>query len=210
MLMNKGAIDTAKQLILLIIIVILVVFLMFKYIPQGFANLWNQLLGIKTEGLKAYSLDAAISCSYYRCIEGCNSDGVKNSNVVAYGEDFNCSRDFCKLEWQDSGGKICDDNAKSHPVVVSMEEGMLSKEDLDFAKCIFEVEKPGEWAVPDFVTIDKAIKKNILEEEACGVEGVAGGTGIKKANIGSGTYYIWTYSKAWGGWGQTVVWSQTP
>lgn len=210
--MNKGAIDTAKQLILLIVIIILVVFLLFTYVPKGFANLWNQLLGIEIEGPKARSLKAAISCSYYRCMEGCNGNGVKDhrSNVATYGEDFNCTRDFCNSSWQDSGGKICDDNAKSYPVVISMEEGMLSKEDLDFAKCIFEVEKISEWAVPDFVTIDKTIKKNFLENETCGVEGVAGGTGIKRVIIGSGTYYIWTFSKAWGGWGQTVVWSQTP
>jgi len=56
------------------------------------------------------TLTEAIKCAYYRCKEDC-SEAIAKTNP-----DYFVCEDYCKEEWQDEDGKICDDIAKVHPV----------------------------------------------------------------------------------------------
>jgi len=62
-------------------------------------------------------LDAAISCSYWRCVSGCESPQTRDGDI------FQCRSNFCNASWTDTGksdGKICGDSAKAHPVTVNI------------------------------------------------------------------------------------------
>ena len=83
------------------------------YIVYGVLKKENPIFSTVPEALE---LEDAISCSYWRCVEGCASPMTRNT------ENFQC-KEFCNPEWTDNGqtnGKICGDSAKEHPVEVSL------------------------------------------------------------------------------------------
>lgn len=68
------------------------------------------------------TLTEAIKCAFYRCRDGC-SEAIAKTNP-----DYFVCEDYCKEEWQDEDGKICDENAKEYPVVVERPRGYITDE----------------------------------------------------------------------------------
>jgi len=64
-------------------------------------------------------LEAASKCAYYRCFgddkggKGCNSEMAKS---ISWNDDKQKCSEFCKKEFQDKDGRICNDKARAHPV----------------------------------------------------------------------------------------------
>lgn len=104
--MAKG-IEWYSFVIFVIALVILLIAI-FNLAKQNFAFL---------QAPEAVALEQAIACSYLRCAEGCASPKIAALDVIQ------CKTDFCNPEWTDTkktDGKICDDNAKAHPVTATV------------------------------------------------------------------------------------------
>ena len=152
----------------------------------------------------------AIHCSYYRCWEGCESKEVKEIRNDALG--FNCLS-FCDESFDINGDKkICDDEAKEHPIVITLDdETTISIEDIRFSTCIMEARDKDE-AKMHFIVMDmNAIKEK--KEDKCSLFSRPEKS-IVRAVINPGKYYVWSYSLDF--WGrnnrlaQTVVWTSPP
>ncbi len=115
--MKKGSIAIPKITTLLICIVTAIVLIAFMVAQVSTINLWD-VFGIEHKKISK-ELKAAIYCAYYRCTEGCDTaisevEGVVEKSV------FDCEK-YCKPEWRDDEGKICDDDNAKYPVVVTTE-----------------------------------------------------------------------------------------
>jgi len=64
-------------------------------------------------------LEEAIKCAYYRCYEGCEGAIEEVNSQI-----FDCS-EFCAEAMRDDEGKICDEDAKLHPVKVSLKKDQV-------------------------------------------------------------------------------------
>ena len=192
-----------KQIAAIIVFLILLVFgiiwVLQKLAPylnidSVFPWMWGQNT---PSGPEAVTLQFALQCSYYRCVDGCDSDQVKRLKYSAEGIFFDCS-DFCRAEFTDTGtlaGKICDDKAKTNPVAVSVlssDGEVISLDKLKFAKCIIETDSCGSAAgFSQLVLVERSIVKPNTET----VMNCATGhslAGISKAIINVGSYKIWT------------------
>jgi len=167
---------------------------------------------------EALELEQAIGCSYWRCVEGCNSPIVRELES----ETFKCRTEFCKPEFTDTKtpeGKICDENAKAHPVLATVPSGtglgqvvtknvlseMLSKKGED--KNIYISPSGDNCKDLGGGNVAYIDNRNVVKTEAkdllggCDVQDVispmAGGATLcaEKILVGSpqtGSFYIWT------------------
>jgi len=196
--MSKGATETIwigfVAIPLAIILLILGGYFLSR-IPKEGQSLWDYIkeLFITTNeitGPRAELLVDAIKCSYYRCDEGCNSQEVRKMSDKSYVDEnsWNCS-DYCKPEWTDTGtinGKICNDNSKYHPVIVSIKyEGIIERKTIEEFELLEQSDCKKVFEEADgipFSTISLP-KSFSCEKDWTGY--------IKKCEIPSGTYYVW-------------------
>jgi hypothetical protein len=211
---RKGGVswDSAVPAFVLIIVLLIVLIPFATKTVFGasdtMTNWWEMWFGGATPKPKPISeLEAAIVCSYYRCMKGCSSKEVNDLKMKFDEKLFDCAS-FC----ENSEGKICDENAMRTPIKVDVGgKEDISKQDFGFAPCIMRITNYDDYPGGDFINIQKT-KVKLIEEEECKSEsyGILKGA-VKKATIDAGTYYIWTRSKTLlGMWGQTIVWSELP
>jgi hypothetical protein len=110
-------------MLLVVIVVIVLSLILFKGGSWGLdtiPKMIEQWFG--TTSPEEKTLVKAVACAYYRCIEGCGSGKVKQTNWEdENGEKVSCLDNYCKDEWRDAEGKICGDVAKENPVKVYLD-----------------------------------------------------------------------------------------
>jgi len=214
--MSKAVTTQLIALILFVIVLaFIIVFLGSKIFPNtniDFIFSWftSGTTGNTPIAPEAIVLQNAIKCSYYRCVNGCNSEEVKRLKYSEEGSFFDCS-EFCKPEFTDTKtpeGKICDDRAKSNPVLArvgSSDGEKITFEKLNFAKCIVKVAGCDiSSAASKIIFLEKcSIKENTETNSMCGqIHGV----GINAVIIEPKSYKIWTSSPDFlGNGGSTFV-----
>lgn len=118
------------SLVLMVIILVIFVPMLLKGGSWGFDTIIKMIDDwLNPATPEENLLIKAMTCAYYRCIEGCNSGRVKISWEDEYGEKVSCVRDFCKSDWRDEEGKICGDVAKENPVRIYLESEVEVRED---------------------------------------------------------------------------------
>lgn len=150
---------------------------------------------------EAVMLQKALECSYYRCFKGCDSNEIKKLKYSSEGLFFDCL-EFCKQEFTDTGetdGKVCDENAKEHPVTVEVTSSggeKISSENLKFFTCMQETNTCDTGKdLPNFLYVDKsALKENTQTSVSCSWPGSVRIQGFSAAIISEGAYKIWTHS----------------
>jgi len=149
----------------------------------------------------AITLEAAIQCSFYRCTEGCASDNVKKLKNPTGGVPFDCSS-FCQEDWTDTkkpDGKVCDDNAKAHPVTADVLQTTyngekLSLSNIGFSPCIGESTSCGspEKGRPKFIYIEtNSVAPNTETKKGCMYS-----SGFQSLVVIPGSYKVWTTSRS--------------
>ena len=132
--MGKGSWSIEILVGLLIAVFILVVFV--PMIGRVAAEVWNSLLqalGV----IKPTNIEKAILCSYYRCVEGCNSPKMEEITWTDYNitknkmEPRSC-QDFCRLPCTEANvGEcytdtddftVCEDKSEKFPVKVTIKD----------------------------------------------------------------------------------------
>ncbi|OGW54475.1 MAG: hypothetical protein A2Y81_11760 [Nitrospirae bacterium RBG_13_43_8] len=129
------------------------------------------------------TLIKGMACAYYRCIEGCASGLVKTAIWEDDdGNKISCLESYCKDEWRDSDGKICDDNSRAHPVEISVSESITLIPG-GFFNAINPVEECTKsaggmgYAGTQWVFVDENLKAGYCGKERC--------------EMIATTYYIW-------------------
>ncbi len=149
----------------------------------------------------------AIKCSYYRCTEGCD---YVNAMTWQHLTDANCP---CS-EWYDETAKVCDDQAKGHPVKVQViEETAVYMNEIEFTDCLMsQVDYTNVLGGDRIVVI---VDKDDVEQEIG--KGICRGLHMIGDNYESlvikpGTYYVWSWSYPWGilGTKDTSVTTESP
>jgi hypothetical protein len=191
--MSKGiAYESIAKIILYIVLPIVVIgLLFFTYAPEGFKSI-SESLGLlpkETGAGKASVLIAAIKCSYYRCVEGCNSDNVKDLKIG----NLKCKEDFCKPGSQDSSGKVCGDNSKNSPVAVTLsEDGLLSLDDLSFLTCLKLSPKNSCNYMGGNMENTVTVQASAVKEETLVTGGACRYQSYKSFVVKAGSYNVWT------------------
>ncbi|MBL7169393.1 MAG: hypothetical protein ISS48_00035 [Candidatus Aenigmarchaeota archaeon] len=139
--MRKGlAEETTFKLVLGVIVLIGITYLFWSYAPDIMAFIQGQLEDLfeisQAKETAKKNLKAAIMCSYYRCKEGCDSKTVKLLEWTDSEGEKSCLEDFCTDKQDlDKDGKICDNDAKIHPVTLTLEYPVsLKREDIELEK----------------------------------------------------------------------------
>lgn len=120
----KGSIEvqTLVYLALGILLFATLAYILLKYTPLGSKTIFSMIDDwMNFQSPEEKTLLKAMSCAYYRCIDGCGSSKVKVSWEDESGEKVSCLDDFCKDEWRDGEGKICGEVAKENPVKVYLD-----------------------------------------------------------------------------------------
>jgi hypothetical protein len=197
----KGAILTTRQIIELIFVVVLVGAFLFIGIEKVWALIQKAVLGplsgevIPTGTEEATSLEAAIKCSYLRCLDGCGKESIKNLQISST---KNCDTDYCVPYQKD--GKVCGDDAKTNPVKVTLANNqVISREKLktaatgDLGACMVKSDScNAQFAMKGWVNIQKeVIVEKQWEKTNCPyirtqVEG------FDKVVVSAEKYEVWT------------------
>jgi len=139
---------------------------------------------------KRNPMTEAIKCAYYRCYDGCTKVESKVDSRI-----FDCS-EFCKYQEWGIDEKICDENAKLHPVKVSLEEEQVlrfyKKPYSFFGTTIDTCKKSGSGGCfPIMEIYTELIVDNDPDKECKEAEGLGG---FEMCNLRKGDYYIWAES----------------
>ncbi|PIX51079.1 MAG: hypothetical protein COZ52_00760 [Candidatus Aenigmarchaeota archaeon CG_4_8_14_3_um_filter_37_24] len=134
--MSKGmAEETVYKLVLAVLLIVVMSWFLLgpgKNIMNGFLDYLMSLFGMDPASQRlAKSFQVALTCSYYRCKDGCDKPGLdKLQWKDSEDKIWSCKDDFCNKEWTDTGeedGKICDDDTKAHPVTFTMDRMITLK-----------------------------------------------------------------------------------
>ncbi|MFQ6056734.1 MAG: hypothetical protein ACE5J3_12220, partial [Methanosarcinales archaeon] len=119
---------------LLVIVLVAIIFLVWLLLGPGkdyaFGLLedWG-LISAGLEDLEVTNLQDAISCAYYRCVEGCDSSKVTGLEIctemeegACVGELKNCKENFCDPFDVNNDRKVCDDESKAGVIEVTFTE----------------------------------------------------------------------------------------
>jgi len=178
-------------------------------IPQAVGFL--QDMGILSGGGEELTgLENAIICSYYRCVDGCESmpDEIKDLEICTEmeveacmpGALKKCKENFCD-PFKDQDGKVCDDNARNNPIEVEvLEEGLISDEefyeekpktigDFDEAQTKCEDMRP---AFPVVLISEERIDEEGSTKESCPYRHMWPPC-YSKVKILEGDYYLWAH-----------------
>ena len=216
MLGSKGVTTQLVAILIVLIVLAVGVYFIWNYIAKN-ANIdlnpFNWGAGGSTPNApEAIVLENAIKCSYYRCVNGCNSDDVKKLQYDVGGLSFDCLK-FCDPAWTNNGksdGKICDDSAKQHPVIASVgAKGgeKITTNKINFAACFEETDTCGlGYTIPKYIVIEKAaVLENTETKIYCALPGNRGSVpGFSALVINQGSYKIWTTSYSALGNGQAT------
>jgi len=139
----------ADKVVWIIVALVLVVIFLAIFVPLllqggkwGFSTI-QKMIGdwLNFQSPEEKTLLKAMSCAYYRCIEGCSSGKIKQAKWEdENGEKVSCLESFCKDEWRDDEGKICGDVAKENPVKVYLDGEVEIGE--EHWKTIFTFQEP--------------------------------------------------------------------
>jgi hypothetical protein len=168
-------------LLLVVIVVVVLSIIIFRGGSWGSStipSIIDQWFGAATSP-EEKTLIEAMSCAYYRCTEGCNSGLVKTAIWEdENGDKVSCLESFCKDEWRDSDGKICDDNAKAHPVEVSVSNPITLTPGGFFKaiKLVSECKKSA--GLSGNVYVDEKLKEGFCDKNSCEMKATQ--------------YFIWT------------------
>jgi hypothetical protein len=188
-------------MVIAIIIALVLSLFVFKGQAWGFSSITDMVdewFGMSSPEEK--TVIKAMACSYYRCIEGCNSGLVKSA--IWEDEDGNrisCLESFCKVEWRDSDGKICGDNSRAHPVEVSVGEpvtlspGGFFKGIKPVSECTKSAGGAG-YLGTDWVFVDEKLKEGFCDKSRCEMK--------------AGEYFIWM-DNGWFGSKVTILCSSS-
>jgi len=140
----KGEMTTGHLVGLIVGTILLVIlgFIIVNFVP-GLAKRVDAMIGgfMNFQSPEEKTLLKAMSCAYYRCIEGCSSGKIKQAKWEdENGEKVSCLESFCKDEWRDDEGKICGDVAKENPVKVYLDGEVEIGE--EHWKTIFTFQEP--------------------------------------------------------------------
>ena len=175
--------DTVFRLLLYLLIIIIVAYVA----VEVFGTEYKDYLPTKNP------LPEAIRCSYYRCTDGC--DAVENIMITTREERVNCRAQFCD-PYKDGDGKVCDDNARAHPVVVETDTDLPIAEDkLEFADCLMKEVSYESVSAGDMTVVIVDLNDVIEEEESgiCRGLHLIGGN-YKELKVKKNKYYIWTWT----------------
>jgi len=127
----------ADKVVWIIVALVLVVIFLAIFVPLllqggkwGFSTI-QKMIGdwLNFQSPEEKTLLKAMSCAYYRCIEGCSSGKIKQAKWEdENGEKVSCLESFCKDEWRDSKGKICGNVAKENPVKIYLDSPVTISE----------------------------------------------------------------------------------
>ena len=217
--LNRGFVESRIVIFALALIaIIFLVFFMWDKIEEVIAEITGIDIGYDGggPGQEFIVLEAAIECSYYRCMEGCDSDEVKGISWSG----IDCL-DFCvEEEYKDGEGRICGDNAKNYPIIVQG-EGSIFKDKIDFeVDCL----TPGMMDPMDvediYVMVENEIVSDTSENTYCynpiGAPAYNMPVGRSWIKFKDGTHYIYTYTVDAGPWwgkykvGQTRILGSDP
>jgi len=188
------------RIIEMVLVIVVIALILFVTAPQvsGWINqyIFNPLTGkgVPLGTPEAVTLEAAIKCSYLRCFDGCGKGSVQSIDIGTK----NCDADFC-VPYKDANGKVCGDNSKSHPVVVTL----LQSQALDKSKikkgglgdCITTADSCDAWKINGWVTVEKgATTEKQWEEQNCRKIFGVGISGYSKILIKQNKYNVWTTS----------------
>jgi len=128
----------AEKVVWIVVALVLVVIFLAIFVPMllgggkwGFSTI-QKMIGdwLNFQSPEEKTLLKAMSCAYFRCMEGCGSGKVKQANWEdENGEKVSCLDDFCKDEWRDNEGKICGDIAKENSVKVYLDSSVIISQD---------------------------------------------------------------------------------
>lgn len=184
-------------LLLVVIVVVVLSIIIFRGGSWGSStipNIIDQWFG--TASPEEKTLIEAMACTYYRCTEGCTSGLVKTAIWEdENGDKVSCLESFCKGEWRDSDGKICDENSRAHPVEVSVSEpvtltpGGFFKSINPVSECTKSSAGAG-YLGTEWVFVDEKLKEGFCDKSRCEMKAT--------------TYYIWMDS-GWFGSKATIL-----
>jgi len=191
----KGSIEvqTLVYLALGILLFATLAYILLKYTPLGSKTIFSMIDDwMNFQSPEEKTLLKAMSCAYYRCIDGCGSSKVKVSWEDENGEKVSCLDIFCKDDWRDDEGKICGDSAKENPVKVSISESVTLSPGGFFKsiKLVSECTKSAGgsgYLGNDWVFVDEKLKEGLCDKDSCE---------LKATN-----YFIWMDS----GWFESKV-----
>jgi hypothetical protein len=129
----KGSMEvqTLVYLALGVLLFAALAYILLTYTPLGSKTIFSMIDDwTNSMSPEEKNLVKAMSCAYYRCIDGCGSGKVKQANWEdENGEKVSCLDNFCKDEWRDDEGKICGDTAKENPVKVYLDSDITVSKD---------------------------------------------------------------------------------
>jgi len=184
-------------------IVAIVIFSVMLFSIPGMTD-WakNIIFGLSGEGgviqagtEEASALHAAIKCSYFRCMDGCGKESVKNIPIGSK----NCDTNYCVPYQKD--GKVCGDDAKANPVKVTIPNNqVIIKEKLkvgDLGGCVIKSDSCNtQFAMKGWVNIQKdAIVEKQWEVTTCPYIRTQV-QGYNKVVVNAGRYEVWTTQAA--------------
>jgi len=187
-----------KFIVTIVLVVVVILLAVGFVISQGGPAKWPFVWALFNEATGEYNkptadkLDAAIKCSYFRCVSGCNADEIKDLEVEVGGKIKKCKEDLCDPIQKD--GKVCGQENALQATVSNADGELLQKENIPFVSCIRDEQNCGDIKGPEgfVVIIKEGIKENTADEsDFCRVP-YPGHPGIKRVIILPATYKIWT------------------
>lgn len=143
---NSGAtaITTIVAMILLLVGIV-IVYAIIMYIPDLAEQLWEIITGTGADDLEeepveqtpiVYNLADAVTCAYYRCEYGCNSEEIEDVYVETGTGMKSCKYEYC-APFSGDDGKACTNSETVGPIRVALlEEQSLYVDELSFADCL--------------------------------------------------------------------------
>jgi hypothetical protein len=204
---DSGPISTIGSLVLLVIILVGVAAFFMYSASAGTKQItiWEQLMSWynkQYQPVPTSYLEAVVLCSYYRCMNGCDSFEVENAKWNFEEDKVNCKEDFCK-EGKDPQGKIC---SGIYAINLNLSARQnISTENLKLLTCILEADDVDSYTYPNVIQLDKNLSKSyvIKEKDYCTIFADRGSIeAIKRVEL-KGKLFIWTNEN-----GNTLIWSK--
>jgi len=122
--MRRGTEAIALPVIMGLVLVIIVGMVAFGglKVAAGLVNYIDALLRGRPN-VSVQNVVNAITCAYERCKSGCSKIAPGQIAIIQVdGSEKDCAMDFCKPEYTDAAGMVCDQLARDHPVVAAFTE----------------------------------------------------------------------------------------
>jgi hypothetical protein len=201
--------EHAGELILLVIGVAASLVLIFVVVYPAFlknynvwANLWGNLGGPPMQATTDF--ENAMTCAYYRCVKGCDSNEVKS--LTATWSDPQTHNDVSCADFCTAGQTICGEDSKNNPVRVDIgEKAYLATDKLSSIvgdkNCIFSTDSETNFLPHGHagelistvieITSNSAVDPDNVNSGVCSYGYVANSKTYSSLNLLPGKYQIY-------------------